>query len=276
MFSRFGIAVCVLAALSFSLVGCGRKVTTIRVGQLFKQKKYQEAVDILTPHLKRDPEDADSFFARGVALCMLQKYADALSDFDQVLVLNPGHAKAPGLRAKCLLDAEKYQDALEAYGPILERNLNATDLSNRAMCYYGLDQFDLAIADLETAIELDGNRAYAHFQLAKILSTCPVDEVRDGKRALEEAQIAVEMTRDEPRSHWATLCAQGCAYAECGEFEKAVEFGEQGLALATDEPDKTWAQEMLEQFRSGKPYRRKKRPADDPPANQTEPAEATQ
>jgi tetratricopeptide (TPR) repeat protein len=257
MFARFGIVVCILVVVSLSSVGCGRQAAKVRADLLFRQKKYQEAIDVLTPHLKRDPSDAESYFARGTAYARLDQYDEALADFDKVLSLDPQHRMALELRAKCLVDLAKYEEAKIAYTVVIDRGPDeVASYFGRAKCYDALDQHDLAIADLEKALQSDPTDAFSHYLLALLLASSPNDTLRDGKRAVDEAQIAVQLIAADSPQHWQALCCLATAYAECGDFKKAIALQEEGLALAADGKGKQDAERTLERYRGGEPYRR--------------------
>jgi tetratricopeptide (TPR) repeat protein len=85
------------------------------------------------------------------------------------------------------------------------------------------------------------------------LSTAPDDKVRDGKRAVEAAKKACELTSHKNGGFLDTLAA---AYAEAGEFDKAVEWQEKALK-AGDIPiaDLNAARKRLEMFKQKKAYR---------------------
>jgi len=85
------------------------------------------------------------------------------------------------------------------------------------------------------------------------LSTAPDDKVRDGKRALGAAKKACELTDHKNGGHLDTLAA---AYAEVGEFARAVEWQEKALK-AGDIPikDMDAARQRLELYKAKKPYR---------------------
>ena len=89
--------------------------------------------------------------------------------------------------------------------------------------------------------------------MAWLLSTAPDAKVRDGKRALEAAKKACELTEYKNGGYLDTLAA---AYAEAGDFEKAVEWQDKALK-AGDIPvkDLDGARKRLELFKQKKPYR---------------------
>ena len=88
--------------------------------------------------------------------------------------------------------------------------------------------FDRAIEEFSNLIRMDPQNALAHQTLARILATCREDKFRDGKRALEEAKIACELTHWRDPDCLDTLAA---ACAEIGEFDAAVGWETEAIKL---------------------------------------------
>ncbi len=88
--------------------------------------------------------------------------------------------------------------------------------------------------------------------LARLLATAPEPEVRDGARALT---IASEVYRSRPTADHAETVAM--ALAEEGDFEQAVKWQEQALALAASAPPRQRAdmRRRLEMYRRREPSR---------------------
>jgi tetratricopeptide (TPR) repeat protein len=88
------------------------------------------------------------------------------------------------------------------------------------------------------------------------LATAPVDNLRDGKRALRLAEKAVDFTDGLEPLYLETLAA---AFAETGDPEKAIETQQKALNLAIsydyDEPTKNELKARLESFKNKKPWR---------------------
>jgi len=63
--------------------------------------------------------------------------------------------------------------------------------------------------------------------LSRLLATCSDEKLRDGKRAVELATKANELTAGKDAS---VLDALAAAHAEIGDFDKAVEYQKQSLA----------------------------------------------
>jgi hypothetical protein len=91
---------------------------------------------------------------------------------------------------------------------------------------------------------------------AWIYASCPDARFRDGPRAVEAATRACELTNWKDAGALASLAA---AFAESGNFAKAVKWQEKVVALTSDPRNAYVARERLTLFKSGKPYRQKSR-----------------
>lgn len=90
--------------------------------------------------------------------------------------------------------------------------------------------------------------------LARLLSTCLDDRVRDGEEAL---RLALYVNRGNGTGSEGTLLTLAGAYAETGRFAKAVEVAQQAMTLAGHHGNTLFVDELqrrLSLFRDGKPY----------------------
>ena len=81
--------------------------------------------------------------------------------------------------------------------------------------------------------------------------------MRDGKKAVELAQQAVQLSGGNAPEILDTLAA---AYAEAGQFPKAIETARQALDLSTAQNNKPLAeviQNQLQLFETNSPYHEK-------------------
>ncbi len=114
-------------------------------------------------------------------------------------------------------------------------------------------RFSDAVADCRMVLKTDAQNALARNRLAWMLATCPDASVRDGAEAVKVAWLLVQGSRQP--MFLDTLAA---AYAETGQFPKAVATAEDALALAKSSGRRSEAQRMqthLMLYRAGRPYR---------------------
>jgi tetratricopeptide (TPR) repeat protein len=116
-----------------------------------------------------------------------------------------------------------------------------------------LGQYAAALTAYEQAIKSWPNDILALSGLAWVLATCPEDRIRDGKRAVELAKRACELSSGELASCVGTLAA---AYAEVGEFEAASDTQRKAIGmLSTKDTLMEPYRSRLALYVSHKPYR---------------------
>lgn len=155
---------------------------------------------------------------RGEAWRYKQEYARALADLDEAIRLNPGDSFAYLTRG-CVWDEKR--------------------------------EFGKAIDDYGEAIRIDPEAATAHSNLAWLLATSSSDVHRDGRRAVELASRACDLTGWKVVRAIDTLAA---AHAEVGDFEEALAMQEKANALYEDPEAREWGEGVLALYRQGKPY----------------------
>lgn len=148
--------------------------------------------------------------------------------------------------------ADKYDQALKTFNAVLAEDPdNTLALHGRADVLLNVGRQAEAIADYEKCIKLDVADSAVLNNLAWVLATSPNDQLRDGKRAIELAAKAAELTEFKKPHILSTLAA---AYAETGDFAKARQWSEKALEIAGDDDREPLAKE-LESYRAGKPWR---------------------
>ena len=216
--------------------------------------RSKEAVEFFTRKLDEEPDNDTWFAFRGWARHRTGNTAEALKDYAEAIRLNPAAASWYGNRGLIQLEAKKFDDAIADFSTALELSpTNEVGYRNRALAYSRKKDWAKATADYEKVAELNPQSPVGLNGLAWMLCTAPDDKVRDGKRAVELAKKACELTENKAGGYLDTLAA---AYAELGDFARAVEWQEKALK-AGDLPvrDLAGAEKRLALYKAKKPFR---------------------
>jgi tetratricopeptide (TPR) repeat protein len=120
---------------------------------------------------------------------------------------------------------------------------------------YSSGRYGDAISDYEAAVRVDPNYARAFSDLAWLRAACPATDLRDGAKAIEDANKACELTDWKDHRYVSTLAA---VYAEVGEFATAIKWQKRATDLLTEDNRAKWQavyESRLKLYESDKPYR---------------------
>jgi tetratricopeptide (TPR) repeat protein len=121
--------------------------------------------------------------------------------------------------------------------------------------YIGRAQYAKSVAMLREAIVSDSKDDWSYNQLAWIEATVPDASVRNGTEAVTAAIKACELTEWR---NWRGIDTLAAAYAEAGDFKRAIEFQEQALRTGNPtEVDRKAMRERLSLYQQSKPFRLK-------------------
>jgi Tfp pilus assembly protein PilF len=176
------------------------------------------------------------------------RLSSALENLERCLARDQGFAPAYSIRATVYLRLDRLEEARQEIDRALELRPGSTVyLHNRAVIWTALERYDRAIEDYEAVLRMDPGAAGTRNNLAWVLVTATDPGLREGPRALAHALAAVRCG-DNPG--WLDTLA--AAYAECGDFVRAVATEEE--ACRRSRPHNKLFRRRLEAYRDGRTF----------------------
>ncbi len=218
------------------------------------KQDFDKAISDYTEAIRLDPDFAGVFYCRGIAWQAKNQIDKALADYNEAIRLDSTLAVAFNNRGNLWAVRKDYARAINDYTAAIR--LNPSDplaFNNRGIAHGHAREYGKAIADFSEAVRLDPSFALALNNRAALWATCPEARFRDGKRAVESATRACELTGWNEAHHIATLAA---ACAEAGEFDDAVKWQEKANKLFDEPEDRQQGEQRLPLYRNKQPYRK--------------------
>lgn len=211
-----------------------------------------QAIKHFDARLKADPADAEAFYGRGRAYQAQEKWDRAIDDYTAAIAATPTKTASFLARAVALTRKRDYEGALADYAEVLRLDpLDYQAYRLRAGVYIDQKKYGEAVADYNVAARLFPNDGALNNDRAWLLATCPNETYRNGEQAVKEATLACELCGFKTYNRLGTLAA---AYAEAGDFGKAVKWQKKAIALAPAS-HRAAQQTRLRLYESGKPHR---------------------
>jgi tetratricopeptide (TPR) repeat protein len=199
---------------------------------------------------------AETYVGRGTAYVHANDYDRAVVDFDEAIRIAPNSGKAYYGRGFARLQMRQIDKAITDFTEAIHLGEGTPECyGNRASAFFRKHDYTAAVADFEENVQLAPQSANGHNGLAWILAVCPDQKVRNGKKAVEHALEACELTQWRDANYLDTLAA---AYAESGSFEEAVRWQEKCLELNVQYPADAVkdARDRLDLYKQKMPYRK--------------------
>ena len=226
-----------------------------RGGAWAAKQAYDKAIADYDQAIALDPKLAQAYNGRGYVWHAKQAYDKAIADYDQAIALDPKLAPAYSNRGKAWNAKQAYDKAIADCDQAIALDpKNASAYGNRGNAWRDKGKYDKAIADYDQAIALDPKLATPYHERAWLWATCPDEKYRDGKKAVESATRACELTDWKDTGLLDTLAA---ACAEAGDFDAAINWQEKALGMLAkdDEPKRKDFEARLTLYWAKKPYR---------------------
>ena len=129
----------------------------------YQSNNPQKAVELIGLAIDINPDQADFYSNRGLALQDLRRLDEALASYDNALALEPEYAEAYCNRGNVLKDLNQLTEALASYArAIVIKPDFAQAYSNQGNVLKDLKRFDEALASYACALALNPGYAEAH------------------------------------------------------------------------------------------------------------------
>ena len=215
------------------------------------KRDFANAIKDFTEAIRLDPEYSFPFNNRGLVWEAKRDFEKAIKDYTEAIRLDPGYTFPYNNRGHVWAAKGDFEKAIQDYTEAIRLDPKYTfPLHNRGRVWESKGEFSKAIEDFTEATQLDPKFAAPHNAIAWIKATCHDSRFRGGKKAVQYATKACELTEWKSPAELDTLAA---AYAEAGDFTNAVIWAQTSLEIAPAS-EKQRTTERLNLYRADQPY----------------------
>lgn len=239
-------------------------------GQLYLAKgEVEKANRDISDSLLLEPDSVQGVLMRSVLSAQEKRYADAIKDMELLVRLDPNNQNWVMQLASYYQADDRPRLAIKLLDQLISRDKTAwRAIRLRGDAKLSISQHKEAIDDYRKAVKAmeaksdapeaqratDEDKSGLYNNLSWVLATSPMDDLRNGKEALELALKACEASEYKAAHILSTLAA---AYAETGDFEKAREWAAKAVEVGKESDSEQQAQleKELEAYKANKPWR---------------------
>jgi len=223
---------------------------------LLGRGQVDEAIFYCDKAVRMQPNDPDAHVAFANALLQKKRTDDAIAHYQKAVAIRPDYFLARYGLGHALLEKGKLDAAIEhSRAALLIQPNNADCHTVLAIALDEKGQWAEAIQHYERALKISPQSISALNNLAWLLAAGSNASLRNGARAIQFAQQADQLSGGTNVLVLRTLAA---AYAEAGQFGKAIETAHAAMQLGQSQRDDSLATELQQEialYELGLPYR---------------------
>lgn len=221
------------------------------------QKQFDKAQSLIGSLAEKSPKEEKWSLLKAQIMIAGEQPVKAVEFLERQFEENPDSTRIRLMLVTLLADQKQSRKALEILEPLIEKDPAAIELLRlKGSLLLSVNRHLDAVKVLEKIVEAAPKDEVSINNLSWLLSTSPIDMVRDGNRALELAKQACELSNYKKAYILSTLAA---AYAETGDFDKALEWIRKSIDMAGEDDNvKDRIEELekeLDSYKKRRPYR---------------------
>jgi tetratricopeptide (TPR) repeat protein len=188
--------------------------------------EHRKAISLLTEAADRNPRDAESRFYNGFAKSSLNRYEEAIVDYQHAVSIAPDYVDALNNLGTVFHKLGRFEEAVDAYNRMIKiKGDCGLAHNNIGAAYYHLGRYEEAIVALRRALELTPQEPKTHYNLAKTYSNLGRYE-----EAVDSFLNAIRLRPDFFEAH----SELGTVYCQMGRPNEAIESSRKAIALNPD------------------------------------------
>lgn len=172
---------------------------------------YEKSIADITMAIKINPNDKELYEQRANIYCELEEYELSDKDYQKIIKLAPGDVlgyMGIGRNAKY---EQRFNDAIEQFNYVIKLHPDyPSGYSFRAECYIALQQYNEAIDDIITALDIDNNQKA--FQLMIQLANLSLNPL--------VTKLQIQAAQNPTDSYWPYRL--GIVYEAAGKYREAI------------------------------------------------------
>jgi tetratricopeptide (TPR) repeat protein len=155
-------------------------------GQLLARlQRYPEAVENYDRGLTHHPDNFHLWHERGLTLARMQRFGEAVLSYNRAAEIQPHNHDLQHERGDTLLELARFEEAVMAFDCCLAHSQSAHILSDRGYALCRLGRYEEALTSLNTACQLDPKVAYTWYY--KIEALLQLGQVEVALQTVEQA-----------------------------------------------------------------------------------------
>jgi tetratricopeptide (TPR) repeat protein len=175
-------------------------------------ERYEEALADFNRSIVLDEKNAWILAGRGQTYRAMERYEEALADFNRAIVLDEKYTWALVGRGQTYCVMERYEEALADFNRAIELNEKYTwALVGRGQMYCAMERYEEALVDFDQAIALDEKSASALAGRGRTYASMGYYE-----EALADLKQAVDLGQD-------LMNGLGLVFSYLGRYAEAIE-----------------------------------------------------